>query len=91
MLALLKLYAVEILSVAMGLWLLWISIIYSHYIVRLRKKCTLDPSDPKSNEALQEARTQRKRTYTIAVTFPSYFIFWVVVAIWGLSYFSNNS
>mgnify|MGYP001165562002 FL=1 len=84
-----KIYAVEILSVTMGLWLLWITIIYSSYIHNLRKN-TKHSVDPESKDDLQEARNQRKRAYTLAVTFPSYFIFWVIVAIWGMSYVTSR-
>ena len=91
MIGLMKIYSVEILSVTMGLWLLWIMVIYSRYILNLRKKNTTQPADPKSEDALQEARNQRKRAYSIAITFPSYFIFWVIIVIWGLSYITDNS
>ena len=86
-----KLYAIEILSIVMGLWLLWIMMIYTAYIKRLKKKGVQDSSVPRQEQDLQEARTQRKRAYTIAVTFPSYFIFWVVVTIWGFSYLIDSS
>ena len=90
-LSLMKLYAVEILSVAMGLWLLWIIIIYAAYIRRLKKKNVQDRSVSWQEQNLQEARIQRERAYKIAITFPSYSIFWVVVAIWGLSYLIDSS
>ena len=63
MIGLMKIYSVEILSVTMGLWLLWIMVIYSRYILNLRKKNTTQPADPKSEDALQEAaaRQQRRR------------------------------
>ena len=89
-LSLMKLYAVEILSIVMGLWLFWIMIIYAAYIRRLKKKAVQDRSVSWQEQNLQEARSQRERVYTIAVTFPSYFIFWVVVAIWGLSYLIDS-
>ena len=91
MISLMKIYAVEIMSVTMGLWLLWVTIIYSRYIYNLRTKNTKQSLDSKSEDALQEARNLRKRTYMIAVTFPSYFIFWVIIVIWGLSYITDNS
>ena len=91
MIRFMKIYSVEILSVTMGLWLLWIMVIYSRYILNLRKKNTTQPADPKSEDALQEARDQRKRAYSIAITFPSYFIFWVIIVIWGLSYVTDNA
>ncbi len=91
MISLMKIYAVEIMSVTMGLWLLWVTIIYSRYIYSLRTKNTKQSLDSKSEDALQEARNLRKRTYMIAVTFPSYFIFWVVVIIWGISYITETS
>ena len=91
MISLMKIYAVEIMSVTMGLWLLWVTIIYSRYIYSLRTKNTKQSVDSKSKDALQEARNLRKRTYTIAVTFPSYFIFWVIVIIWGISYITDTS
>ena len=75
----------------MGLWLLWVTIIYSRYIYSLRTKNTKQSLDSKSEDTLQEARNLRKRTYMIAVTFPSYFIFWVVVIIWGISYITETS
>ena len=90
MIALIKIYAVEILSSIMGLWLLWIAIIYSNYIHNLRKKNTNHSVDPKSKDDLQEARNQRKRAYTLAVTLPSYCVFWVIVAIWGMSYITDR-
>ena len=58
---------------------------------QLTKKNTTQPADPKSENALQEARNQRKRAYSIAITFPSYFIFWVIIVIWGLSYVTDNA
>ena len=91
MISLMKIYAVEIMSVTMGLWLLWVTIIYSRYIYNLRTKNTKQSLDSKSEDALQEARNLRKRTYMIAVTFPSYFIFWVIVIIWGISYITETS
>ena len=91
MIGLMKIYAVEILSVNMVLWLLWITIIYSIYIHNLRKKNTKLDLDSKSQDTLHEARNQRKRAYRIAVTFPSYFIFWVIVIIWGISYITDNA
>ena len=84
-----KIYAVEILSTIMGLWLLWIAIIYSNYIHNLKKN-TNHSVNPQSKDDLQEARNQRKRAYTLAVTLPSYCIFWVIVAIWGMSYITDR-
>ena len=91
MLSFMKLYAVEILSIVMGLWLLWIIIIYSAYIQRLKRKNTQEGSEATREDGLQKAKNERKQAYTIAVTFPSYVIFWVVVAIWGLSYIRDGS
>ena len=90
-LSFLKFYAVEILSIVMGIWLLWITIIYSFYIRRLRKKNNQHPLVTNSEEVLRKARNERKRTYAIAVRFPSYLFFWVVVAIWGLSFMGDYS
>lgn len=86
MLTFMQIYAVEILSVTMGLWLLWIVIIYFNYFKELRS-----PKHPRSIEsnkedALQKARALRKKTYNLAVTYPSYIIFWIVVGVWGVSY-----
>ena len=86
MLNLMKLYAVEILSLIMGLWLLWIIIIYSTYIRRLRKNGVQNSARTNPENALTGGWERRKKIYRIAVTFPSYFLFWVAVAIWGLSY-----
>ena len=91
MISLMKIYAIEIMSVTMGLWLLWVIIIYSRYIHGLQTKNKKQSLDSKSEDTLQESRNLRKRTYTIAVTFPSYFIFWVIVIIWGLSYVTDTS
>ena len=86
-----KIYAVEILSVTLGLWLSWIIIIYSNYIHNLRKKNAKESIEVQSEGALLEGKTKRKRAYTIAVTFPSYFIFWIIVIIWGISYLTEKS
>ena len=86
-----QIYAVEILSVIMGLWLLWIIIIYFNYFKELRS-----PKHPRSIELnnkenlLQKARDLRKKTYNLAVTYPSYIIFWIVVGVWGVSYLLKN-
>mgnify|MGYP003328876161 CR=1 FL=1 len=56
MISLMKIYAVEIMSVTMGLWLLWVTIIYSRYIYSLRTKNTKQSLDSKAEDALQEAR-----------------------------------
>ena len=91
MLSLLKIYAVEILSVVMGLWLVWIIIIYSSYIQKLRKKDRQKDLEDNSEEILRDGRNLRKRAYTLAVTIPSYFIFWVVVTVWGFSFIIDGS
>ena len=85
-----KIYSVEILSSVMGIWLIWIIIVYVLYFHNIK---TMDGQKNKvmRNENTKEgARALRKQTYTIAVTFPSYFIFWLVVVIWGLSYITKN-
>ena len=91
MLSSLKIYAVEILSVVMGLWLVWIVIIYSTYIKKLRKKDRRKDLEGNSEEILRDMRNLRKRAYNLAVTMPSYFIFWVVVTVWGFSFILNGS
>ena len=89
MFSFIRLYAVEILSIVMGIWLLWITIIYANYFRALKLH-----KEPKSTEldkdsTVQKARDKRKRTYNMAVSYPSYAIFWVAVIVWGASFIVN--
>ena len=89
MFAIIRIYAVEILSIVMGIWLLWITIIYANYFRAL--KSHMEPESPELNKnaTVQKARDKRKRTYNMAVTSPSYAIFWVAVIVWGASFILN--
>ena len=89
MFAIIRVYAVEILSIVMGIWLLWITIIYADYFRAL--KSHTEPKSPEFNKdsTVQKARDKRKRTYNMAVTYPSYAIFWVAVIVWGASFILN--
>ena len=89
MFAIIRVYAVEILSIVMGIWLLWITIIYANYFRALKSHA--EPESPELNKdsTVQKARDKRKRTYNMAVTHPSYAIFWVAVIVWGASFILN--
>jgi hypothetical protein len=89
MFVVIRIYAVEILSIVMGIWLLWITIIYTNYFKAL--KSHTEPESPELNKdsTIQKARDKRKRTYNMAVTYPSYTIFWVAVIVWGASFIIN--
>ena len=89
MFAIIRVYAVEILSIVMGIWLLWITIIYANYFRALKSHA--EPESPELNKdsIVQKARDKRKRTYNMAVTYPSYAIFWVAVIVWGASFILN--
>ena len=89
MFTIIRIYAVEILSIVMGIWLLWITIIYANYFRALKSHA--EPESPELNKdsTVQKARDKRKRTYNMAVTYPSYAIFWVAVIVWGASFILN--
>ena len=91
MLPFIRLYSVEILSIAMGIWLLWIILTYKNYFKELKTCATSKELASRDEFALQKARDKRKRTYNLAVTYPSYAIFWVTVIAWGISYLLKAS
>ena len=91
MLTFMKIYAIEILSVIMGLWLLWIIVTYTNYFKKLKDSKSSNSVDPNKERVLQKARDKRKETYNVAVTYPSYAIFWAAVTVWGLSYLLKNN
>ena len=84
-----QLNAVEILSVVMGIWIIWIIINYFIYFKTLKKHYASELSDKDDAQAMIIARRNRKNTYDRAVKLPSYGIFWAIVAIWGISYLGN--
>ena len=89
MFAIIRIYAVEILSIVMGIWLLWITIIYANYFRALKSHMESEYPELNKDSKVQKARDKRKRTYNMAVTYPSYTIFWVVVIVWGASFIVN--
>ena len=89
MFAIIRAYAVEILSIVMGIWLLWIIIIYANYFRALKSHAEPESSELNKDSTVQKARDKRKRTYDMAVTYPSYAIFWVAVIVWGASFILN--
>ena len=89
MFAFIRIYAVEILSIVMGIWLLWITIIYANYFRLLKPHTKPESSELNKDSTVQKARDKRKRTYNMAVTYPSYAIFWVAVIVWGISFVIN--
>ena len=91
MLTLMRIHAVEILSMVMGLWLVWIIITYTNYFKELKNAPFSNSLVPSEDLILQKARDKRKKAYDIAVTYPSYAIFWVTVLIWGISYLLRNT
>ena len=91
MFAIIKIYAVEILSIVMGIWLLWITIIYANYFRALKYHAKPESPELNKDSTVQKARNKRKRTYNIAVTFPSFAIFWVAVIVWGASFILNDT
>ena len=89
MFAIIRIYAVEILSIIMGIWLLWITLIYTNYFRALKSYTEPESLDLNKDSTVQKARDKRKRTYNIAVTYPSFAIFWVAVIVWGVSFILN--
>ena len=89
MFAIIRIYAVEILSIVMGIWLLWITIIYANYIRALKTHTAPETPELNKDSTVQKARDKRKWTYNMAVTYPSYAIFWVAVILWGASFLLN--
>ena len=86
MLTFMKIYSAEILSILMGFWLLWIIMVYANYFKEIRMSEASSCTDLSEDLNLKKARDKRKETYKMAVTFPSYAIFWVAVTIWGISF-----
>lgn len=78
--------AVDILSLIMALWLIWIIMTYTVYFRNLKKTKIIATLNYDKTELLQKARDKRNRVYNIAVAYPSYIIFWIAVASWGVSY-----
>lgn len=91
MFAIIRIYAVEILSIVMGIWLLWITIIYANYFRALKSHTEPESPELNKNSTVQKARDKRKSTYNTAVKYPSYAIFWVAVIVWGASFILNNT
>lgn len=86
MFAFTKIYAVEILSTIMGVWLLWITVIYMSYFRKLKSDSEAALTEQNEGSALQKAREKRNQIYNMAVTYPSYAIFWFAVMAWGVSF-----
>ena len=91
MFAFIRIHAVEILSIAMGVWLLWIILIYTSYFRALKTDTASKLIGHSEESNLQKAKNKRKETYDMAVTYPSYTIFWIAVIVWGISYLLKNS
>ncbi len=89
MFVIIRIYAVEILSIVMGIWLLWIAIIYANYFRALKSSSGPESAELNKDSTVQKARDKRKRTYNMAVKYPSYAIFWVAVIVWGASFIVN--
>ena len=91
MLAFIRMNAVEILSIGMGVWLFWIAITYAKYFRILKTNAASKSQKNHKESTFQEARNKRKRTYDLAVTYPSYAIFWTAVIVWGISFLPNTT
>ena len=89
MFAFIRTYAVEVLSIVMGVWLIWITIIYANYFRALKPYKSSKSLELNKDSKVQKARDKRKKTYHMAVTYPSYAIFWVAVVVWGASFILN--
>ena len=85
-----RIYAVEVLSIVMGVWLIWITIIYANYFKGLKLYTESKSPELNKDSIVQKARDKRKNTYNMAVTYPSYVIFWVAVVVWGISFILDN-